>query len=172
MDLVFFNQKSELNGYFAIYLSSSQIVGNGPLFVCDICYPIVAVHVGDAEEIQAIDTEPQVLEYFTLLDSPETHTDIGSFVGWCTELLTLKSAVGRTEGQTVGKGEAQGHLPAVCPWEIVREVQVYGPPLVCRQGNPLTVHLLARTHHGEGEPLVGTWHKLTVELQVKTCCVA
>ena len=104
--LVFFNQKSELDGNFAIYLSSSKIVGNGPLLVCNICYPIVAVHVGDAEKIQTIDTNPQVLEYFTLFDGPEAHADIGSFVGWCAELLTLESAVGRTKWQSVGKSEA------------------------------------------------------------------
>ena len=104
--LDFFNQKSEFDGNFAIHLSSSKIVGNGPLLVGNIGYPIVTVHIGDAEQIQAIDTEPQVLEHFTLLDGPEAHADIGSFVGRCAELLTFESAVGRTKWQSVGKSEA------------------------------------------------------------------
>ena len=56
--LVFFNQKSEFDGNFAIHLSSSKIVGNGPLLVGNIGYPIVTVHIGDAESLMALKLMP------------------------------------------------------------------------------------------------------------------
>ena len=49
---------------FPVYLASSEIVGNCPLAVAHVGDPIVAVHVGDAEEVQAVLAKPHALDAY------------------------------------------------------------------------------------------------------------
>ena len=48
----------EFNENPAINLSSCQVVGNGILVVGYVSYPIVAVNVADAEDVEAVYTQP------------------------------------------------------------------------------------------------------------------
>ena len=123
-----------------------QVVGYSPLTTADICYPIVAVHVGDAEQIKAVETEPDATDTLLILECSITHADIGPFVGWRPELLCLESTVRSTERQSVGIGQSEGHAPTVCTREIVGEMHIYRPSLVCGQGDARSVESLACVH--------------------------
>ena len=60
--------------------------------------------------------------------------------------------MGRTEGQSVGNGKAQGHLPLLGAGEVVGEVNVDRIALVSGHGHPLAVHLLLGAHQRESHP--------------------
>jgi hypothetical protein len=50
-------------GYDAkVELASGQVVRNGKLGVGDIGYPVVGVDIVDAQQIQAVNTQPDILE--------------------------------------------------------------------------------------------------------------
>ena len=87
INLVFleFEEQARIN------LSACEIVWHGILMARNIGYPIKRVYVVDAEEIQAVYTEPNVLERALLhlavfvVQCTIAHTDIGSLVCWRTE---------------------------------------------------------------------------------------
>ena len=145
---------SELKKYASVDLSSCKIVGYGVLLVGDIGYPIVGVDVVDAEQVEPVETEPDVLEgqfLVALLVVDETigHTDIHTFVGRSPEGVGLKFLVRRRERQAVGIGQLERHLPTGGSREIVGEEQVDGIFLVGGQRDALTAELHAGVHEGE-----------------------
>ena len=87
INLVFleFEEQARIN------LSACEIVWHGILMTRNIGYPIKRVYVVDAEEIQAVYTEPNVLKWALfhlavfVVQCTIAHTDIGSLVCWCTE---------------------------------------------------------------------------------------
>ena len=48
----------KLYQHFCVDLASCQVVGHGILVVCDVGHPVVAVDIGDAEDVQAVNTYP------------------------------------------------------------------------------------------------------------------
>ena len=44
------------------YLSSSKVVWNGILLSGDVCHPVIRVDVIDTEEVQTVQTEPDILK--------------------------------------------------------------------------------------------------------------
>ena len=42
----------------SVYLSARQVVGHCPLAVGDVGHPVIAVNIGDAEEVEAVDAQP------------------------------------------------------------------------------------------------------------------
>ena len=76
---------SELNGEASVDESAGEVVGYGELCAFDVCDPIVGVHVVDSEEIEAIESEPEVFDGFSdaacdvsvfVLDDVLTHSDV------------------------------------------------------------------------------------------------
>ena len=51
---------SQLYSNLSIDSSSRQVVGDGPLSRGDIRHPIVAVDVGYAEKVQAVNAQPNI----------------------------------------------------------------------------------------------------------------
>ena len=51
-------EKLKLHGNLAVDLATCEVVGDGPLAVGDVGYPVVAVDVTDAKEIQAVEADP------------------------------------------------------------------------------------------------------------------
>lgn len=167
----------ELHNDLAIDLATSEVVGDGILMVCDVGNPIVAVDIGDAEDVETVNAEPytgmlQRRVAVGLADSKEAEADVCTLVGRSTELLVLQTAVGRTEGQTVGKGEFEGHLPAFGTGEVVGEMQIDAPALVGRHGYADAVDSLLSGHQTECEPRVCAWHEFAEELEIETEGVA
>ena len=112
----------------------------------DIRDPVIAAHVGDAEEVEAIDANPEVFQAAALFDGSEAHTDIRPFVGRCPELLVCQALMRGAKGQSVGKRQSQGHFPSVGTGEIVGEMEVYRPALVGRKRNPRVAQFLSGRH--------------------------
>ena len=100
------------------------------------------------------------------------HADVGTAVGRCAERLVGEVAVGCAEGQTVGNGQFERHLPAVGAREIVGEEQVDGITLVGGHGDAPAVDFHLGAHERQAHPRVGAGHKLAVELQVESCGVS
>ena len=93
----------KLYQHFCVDLASCQVVGHGILLVGDVSNPIIAVDIVDAKDVQTVNTNPHarmLQRWFAIgfSDGQIAHTDVGTFVGRCTELLVLQSAVGRSEG--------------------------------------------------------------------------
>ena len=77
-----------------IELATRQIIRHGILLVGYIGYPIVAVHVVDAEEVQTIYSQHHILQEVLLLPAAVveqliTHTDICTAIGGGTEAVGL-----------------------------------------------------------------------------------
>ena len=147
----------EIYGYLAVDLPTRQIVGHGPLPVGDVSYPIVTVDIRDAEEVEAVEPYPDVLDCgaagtVVRTVGQETHADVGTLIGRCAELLLFESSMWGTEGQAVGKSQTECHFPTVGTREIVGEMEIDGISLVCRGGDPLTIVFLSGAHQGECEP--------------------
>ena len=82
----------------AIYLSACQIIRYCILLVGYVCYPVIAVDVVDTEEIEAIYTQPDILKdtllgALAVVEQAIAHTDVGTFVGWCSEGIGLLFSV-------------------------------------------------------------------------------
>ena len=108
---VYWGLRLEIYGYLAVDLPTRQIVGHGPLPVGDVSYPIVTVDIRDAEEVEAVEPYPDVLDCgaagtVVRTVGQETHADVGTLIGWRTESLLFQSSVRRAEGQAVGIGQA------------------------------------------------------------------
>ena len=52
----------KLHRHPTIYLSSSKVVWNGILLSGDVCHPVIRVDVIDTEEVQTVQTEPDILK--------------------------------------------------------------------------------------------------------------
>ena len=52
----------KLHRHPTIYLSSSEVVWNGILLSGDVCHPVIRVDVIDTEEVQTVQTEPNVFK--------------------------------------------------------------------------------------------------------------
>ena len=89
-----------------IDLPTCKVIGDSPLSVCYVSYPIVAVHVGYAEQVQTVNTDPYVFDVSAFLKCPETHSDVCTLVCRCTELLLFQSTVWWSERQSVGKSQS------------------------------------------------------------------
>ena len=111
-------------------MSSGEVIWYSPLTIGHIGDPIVTVDIGDAEKIETVDTQPEFFETFLLFDGQPTHTDIGTFVCRCTEVLTFNASVWGSEGEPIGIGQTESHLPTVGAWEVVRKVKIDGIALV------------------------------------------
>ena len=89
---------SEFGCDSGIYLSASEIIGDGPLAVGDVGYPVITTYIRDAEEVQTVDAEPEVLEASPVSDGAVAHADVGTFISRSSELLLLQASVWGTEG--------------------------------------------------------------------------
>lgn len=108
---VYWGLRLENYGNLAVDLPTRQIVGHGPLPVGDVSYPIITVDIRDAEEVEAVESNPDILDCGTAgtivgTVGQETHADVGTLIGWRTESLLFQSSVRRAEGQAVGIGQA------------------------------------------------------------------
>ena len=141
--------------YFGIELTAGEVVRHSILMVCDVGDPIVGIDVVMAEDVEAVNTYPDILQVelsvllISTLIRSEAHADIDTLICRCTEILTLVVGMRRSEWQTIGKGQFQGHTPAVGAWEIVGKEEVYGIPLVGRQRNGVAAIFYARLHQRE-----------------------
>ena len=92
-----------------VQLSARQIIRNGILLVGHIGHPIVAVHIVDAEEVEAVHAEHHVLEECLLLmmlvvEQLIAHTDVGTAIGWGAETVGFQLSMRCGEWQSIGKG--------------------------------------------------------------------
>ena len=87
---------SELNGEAGVDESAGEVVGYGELRAFDVCDPIVGVHVVDSEEVEAVESEPEVFDGFSdtacdvsvfVFDDAVTHSDVHALVSRCAEFL-------------------------------------------------------------------------------------
>ena len=96
-----------------IELAACQIIRHSILLIGYIRYPVVAVHIVDAEEVEAVYAQRYVLQEGLLLvtavvEQLITHADVGTAIGGSTETVGLQLLVRGCERQTVGKGKLQG----------------------------------------------------------------
>ena len=52
----------EFGGEADVNLAACEVVGHGVLNAVDVGYPVVAAHVGDVEEVEAVEANPHALE--------------------------------------------------------------------------------------------------------------
>ena len=105
--------------------------------VRDVGYPIVTADVVEAEDVEAVEAEPDVAQIpettemlVFVVNQTIVHTDIKTTVGRSTEGIALESCMWWSERQSVGKGGLEVHLPARGAREIVSEEEVDVVPLV------------------------------------------
>ena len=163
---------SELEEEAGVDLSAREVVGHGILVVGDVGHPIVGVDVADAQEVEAVEAEPDVAEDALALaafvvEHAVAHADVGTLVGRRAEGVGLQFAVGRREGQSVGVGELEAHLPPCGAGEEVGEIEVEGVALVGGHGHADAVEFHLRVHDRERDPRVAARHKLAEELEVE-----
>ena len=134
----------------------------------------VAVHIVDAEEVEAIHTEHHALEERLLLvvlvvEQMIAHSYVGTAIGGSTETVGFQFSMWSCKRQTIGEGELQRHLPFLASREIVGEIEVHRISLVGRQWDALAVELHLRIHQRETDPGICAWYKLAIELEVQAC---
>ena len=87
---------SEFHAQTDVQLSSCEEVGHGILRVSDVSHPIVGVDVVDAEEVEAVESEPCVLDASSesmrdvsvfVFDQAIAHTRVHTFVCRCSEVM-------------------------------------------------------------------------------------
>ena len=127
--------------------------------VADVGNPIVAADVVEAEDVEAVESEPDVAEHLAaaqvlvlVVDEPVVHADVETPIGWCTEGVALQTCMWRAEGKSVGNGGLEVHLPARSAREVVGEEEVDVVALVGRLRNVLSVELHASFHQREAHP--------------------
>ena len=164
-----------------VYHAACQVVGDGVLVVRDVGYPVVAADVVEAEDVEAIDTEPDVAQELAaakmtvlVVDETIVHADVETAVGWGAEDVSLQSCMGRAEGQSASKACLEAQLPACGAREVVGEEEVDVVALVGGLRDGLSVQVHRGFHHAEAYPGVGAWDELAIELEVGAndvaCC--
>ena len=164
-------RKLEFEEEFGVDLSTGEVIGDGVLLGGDIGDPVVAIDVADAEEVEAIDAEPDVAEGRScgvrlVVEQTVAHADVGAFIGGSTEGVVFELAVGCGEGEPIGEGQVERHFPAVGSGEVVGEEEVDGVALIGGQGQSFSVEEHAGIHQGEVDPGVGSRHKFAIEFEV------
>ena len=91
-------------------MAAGEVVWHSILMVRYVSDPIVGIDVVVAEDIEAINTYPDILQVelpvllVSTLIGPVAHADVNSLVCRSTEILTLVVGMRRSERQAVGKG--------------------------------------------------------------------
>ena len=97
-------------------MAGGQVVGDGKLVVAAVRYPIVRICVADIEQVEDVESYPEVTDAARIVvpaavDEAAGHADVYAAVGRGAEHGCFASAVWRTEGKASGKGAFQAHLP-------------------------------------------------------------
>ena len=147
------------------------------MLVGNVGNPVVRVDIVDAEEVEAVETQPDIADECLLLvilvvQGAEAHTDVGTFVGWSSVGHRVEATVWGSERQSVGVCQFERHLPTLRSREIICKEEVQRIALVAGHRYRLAIDLHLRVHHREGEPRVGAGYELSVEFQVESQGVA
>ena len=121
---------SEFDQYAEVDLTSCEVVGDGVLVLCDIGDPEVGVDVGDVENVEGVEPEPNVAEITTcacldvvvfVVQQAIGKSEVETTVGGHAEELALTSHVRRSERQSSSIMTAQEAFPASSAREVVGE---------------------------------------------------
>ena len=121
----------EFHQYACVDSSAGEVVGHGVVVVVDVLYPIVGVDIVDAEDVERVNAQPDVLEVpacsgavmpVLVVEQAVGHSNVHATVGRSLEDMLLASAVWRAEWKAVGICSLQAQFPAVGAREIVGEV--------------------------------------------------
>ena len=121
------------------------------LLVRDIRYPIVAVDIVNAEEIEAIYTHCYILEecsvfLMAVVQYLVAHSDICTAIGGGTETVGFQFSMRRSKWKTIGKGELERQEPLPAAREVIGEEEIHRIPLVGRKRDALAVELHPGIH--------------------------
>ena len=93
---------SELEEDTPVEHAARKVIGHGILLIGNIGYPVVAIYIIDAEQVQAVYTEPDILEGHLLatvlvVQQTVTHTELPILIdlAHCIPVLHSVGVVGR-----------------------------------------------------------------------------
>ena len=174
------NRVLEAGAQAHVELAAGQVVGDGVLGVVDVGDPVVAAHVGDVHQVEAVQTEPDFLEVaeqtaggaVVLADELVTQAHIHTLVGGLAHVGVGTRQVGRRGGQTVADDAFEAELQARDAGEVVGEEQGNAVALVGGAGHLDAVQVLLRLHQRETEPGVGALDELSEQFHVNAGDIA
>jgi len=174
------NRVLEAGAQAHVELAAGQVVGDGVLGVVDVGDPVVAAHVGDVHQVEAVQTEPDFLEVaeqaaggaVVLADELVTQAHIHTLVGGLAHVGVGTRQVGRRGGQTVADDALEAELQTRDTGEVVGEEQGNAVALVGGAGHLDAVQVLLRLHQRETEPGVGALDELSEQFHVNAGDIA
>ena len=170
----------EAGGEADVELAAGEVVGDGVLDVVDVGDPVVAAHVGDVHEVEAVEAKPDFLEVtqesavgaVLLADELVTQADIDALVGGLTNIGVSTRQVGRRCGQTVAEHTLEAELESGNIGEVVSEEHGETVALVGGSRHLDAVEVLLGLHQRETDPGVGSLNKLSEQFHVHAGDVA
>ena len=158
-----------------VELTAGEIVGNGPFLAGDVAYPVVGIGVVDAQQVEAIQADPDVfdasepsfLQDFVLAAHQQPRqTDVHAAVGLHAVHGIALGHGRRTEAEAVGPDHPQGHGVFGIARQVVAEEHGHIVALLVGAGNGIAVDALLAVHQREGDPGIGAGDELAEELKI------
>ena len=159
-----------------IDLAAGQVVGDSILDIVHVGDPVVAAHVRDVHQVEAVQSQPDLLEMaeqaargaMVLADEFVAQSDIHALVGWLADVGVGTSHVWRSRGQTVAQDALEAELQSGNAGEVVGKEQRDAIALVGGTRHLHAIEVFLGLHQREAEPGVGTLDKLAEQFHVHT----
>ena len=163
-----------------VELAAGEVVGHGILDIVHVGYPVVAAHVTDVQQVEAVNPEPNLLEVaegpvigaVLLTDELVAQPHIHALIGGLAHIGVGTRQVGRRGGKTVADDTLQAELQARNVGEVVGEEQGDAVALVGGSWHLHAVEVLLGLHERDAEPGVGALDKLSEQFHVDAGDVA
>ena len=167
----------KINNKANIQLSSGQIIRDRILVVVYVGNPVIGTCILDVEQVEDVESEPNVLE---IAEESAVHdrirpsgklvgeTEVYTFVSRSTEITFLIASTRGGDGKPAGQYAFQVQLDAFVAGKIILEKERNVITLAVRHRYILAApDALFRFHQGEADPGVRTRDKLAEEFDIE-----